>query len=88
MRTLMEKLEYNKRRRSSFGVGYTTGVTLYSEYSKLDKESKRLVKETITDARELAKQGDKYGKGFMCGVRDAANERKKAGVKRSTRVDL
>ena len=29
-----------------------------------------------TNAKKLALKGDSYGKGIMCGVRDAASERK------------
>lgn len=62
--------------RWEFGIGYDLAVTLYRGYIKADKETRRITDEIIATNKELAKQGDKVGKGFMCGMRDAANERK------------
>ncbi len=71
-----EKLVYNKKRKGLFSTGYVLGVEIYRGYSKGNKESKALTRGIISDSNDLARMGDEYGKGVMCGVRDAANERK------------
>lgn len=75
-RTVDEKLKYNRERKTPFSSGYYLGVTLYSDYRKTDDEGKKITRELIDTSKSLALSGDDFGKGFMCGVRDAANERK------------
>ena len=76
-RTLNEKYDYNKKRGGDFGNGYCFAVTLYREYPKMDKQSKTAVKRLINSEKDLALYPDmQRSKGFMCGIRDAANERK------------
>ena len=71
-----EKLAYNRKRKGRFSTGYLLGVAIYRDYPKGDSVTKRNTKEIISDSNALARIGDDYGKGVMCGVRDAANERK------------
>ena len=78
-RTLDEKLEYNRKRAdlgSSFSKNYVLGVLLYGEYPKTDAEGKATIKRIIDTEKEFARDGNEGSKGFMCGIRDAANERK------------
>lgn len=74
--TLKEKLQYNKARHTPFSIGYDLGVMLYIDYKKMDSRGKQVISDIIGSNRRLARSGDEIGKGFMCGVRDAANERK------------
>lgn len=57
--------------------GYVTGVIAYQSYNDYDKAGKKTVKDFIAANSKAAKSGDDLAKGVMCGVRDAANERKK-----------
>ena len=75
-RTVDEKYKYNQSRKDTFSTGYCTGVNLYRIYTKSDGESKAMIKEIISSQKELAQKGDDLGKGFMCAVRDCAEERK------------
>ena len=77
-RTMREKLDYNKKLygRNSFSSGYVMGATIYSDYPKCDKKSQKEIKSIIDSYHVNAKNGDELSKGFMCGVRDSANERK------------
>ena len=81
-RTVDEKLKYNSAQKTSFAYGYRFGVQAYRRYPKADERHKRDISSDIDYNRRLAQTGDKsresvqYAKGFMCGVRDAANERK------------
>lgn len=75
-RTLKEKFEYNNARNTPFSTGYSLGVNIYNDYRKFDDEGKKIVRELIDTNKSLARDGDVMSKGFMCGVRDAANERK------------
>lgn len=75
-RTVDEKLKYNQAQKTPFSTGYVIGVNLYRNYSKMNSEGKKTINETIQTCRELARKGDDTGKGFMCAMRDAANERK------------
>ena len=75
-RTLKEKCEYNRARTTPFSMGYSLGVMVYGDYRKFDNEGKKIVRELIDTNKSLARDGDVMSKGFMCGVRDAANERK------------
>lgn len=75
-RTVDEKYKYNQARKDTFSTGYCTGVTLYRSYIKSDGETKAMIKEIISNSKELARKGDDLGKGVMCAVRDCAEERK------------
>ena len=75
-RTLKEKYEFNHARNTPFSTGYSLGVNVYNDYRRLDDEGKKIVRELIDTNKLLARDGDELSKGFMCGVRDAANERK------------
>ena len=74
--TVDEKVIYNRQRNTEFSNGYVLGVAIYREYAKADKKMQATIKEVINGASENAKHGYKMDKGIMCGVRDAANERK------------
>ena len=77
MRSVDEKYKYNEKRGGAFGNGYCFAVRWYRDYPKMDNETKKVFKEYIDGQRELAKYSDMQdAKGFMCGIRDAANERK------------
>lgn len=75
--TLKEKVEYNRKRGDAFGTAYVNGVTLYTEYPKCDRQMQRDIKKLIASSVPLARDGHEISKGFLCGVRDAANERRK-----------
>ncbi len=75
-RTVKEKVNYNKGRKTEFSGGYTLGVMLYNDYPKQNGEGKKTINSIVGDSKELAKAGDQWSKGVMCGMRDAANERK------------
>ena len=81
-RTVDEKLQYNSAQKTAFAYGYRFGVQAYRRYPKADERHKRDISSDIDYNKRLAQTGDKsresvqYAKGFMCGVRDAANERK------------
>lgn len=74
--TVDEKVKYNRKRNTDFGTGYVFGVNIYRDYSKVSAKDKATIKELISSARENARNGEQWDKGIMCGVRDAANERK------------
>lgn len=77
MKTLTEKVAYNEKKKDGFSMGYCAGVRFYKNYGKggapVDKKAHN---QYIDDMKDAAKRGYSYGKGFMCGIRDAANERK------------
>ena len=75
-RTVDEKLKYNEGKKTPFSTGYKLAVFLYRNYVKGDAEMRASIKGSIDTSKELAKTGDELSKGFMCGIRDAANERK------------
>ena len=75
-RTLKEKYEFNHARNTPFSNGYSLVVNVYNDYRRFDDEGKKIVRELIDTNKSLARDGDELSKGFMCGVRDAANERK------------
>lgn len=77
MKTLDEKLNYNKGQKTDFSFGYCLGVDMYKNYPKDTEKGKLETKRLIDNFRELAIWGDKISKGVMCGIRDAANERKR-----------
>ncbi len=76
-RLLVEKFAHNSQKDTSFSNGYVTGVIAYQSYNDYDKSGKQTVKDFIAANSKAAKSGDDLAKGVMCGVRDAANERKK-----------
>ena len=75
-RTVQEKYDYNDKLDTPFSTGYTLGVILYRDYTRMDKEGKKLIRKIFDDNHELARSGDEIGKGVMCAVRDCAEERK------------
>lgn len=78
-KTLDEKYEYNKKRigESDFSRGYCFGIQLYRDYSQMNNEGKKTIKGIIDSEKKLSRYSDmQRSKGFMCGIRDAANERK------------
>lgn len=77
MKTLAEKIEYNKKQNTDFSKGYLLGVRWYGEYPKLSGEERKKQLEVIDITKSSAKLGDRFSKGIMCGVRDAATERKR-----------
>lgn len=80
--TVDEKLNYNSRQHTPFSIGYRIGVKTYRAYPKVGEKRKHEIMGDIDDNKRIAQSGNpahgsvKYAKGFMCGVRDAANERK------------
>lgn len=81
-RTVDEKLNYNRTQKTSFAYGYRMGVRAYKSYPKASKKRKSEMLSDIDYNKQLASHGDKtrqsvqYAKGFMCGMRDCAAERK------------
>ena len=81
-RTVDEKLQFSRGQRTAFSSGYRFGAHEHRRYPKADERQKRDISGDIDYNKRLAQTGDKsresvqYAKGFMCGVRDAANERK------------
>ena len=76
MKTLAEKVAYNETQKGGFPRGYCAGVRFYQSYGKKGKPvDKKKHNQFIDDMKEGAKKHS-YCKGFMCGIRDAANERK------------
>ncbi len=76
-KTVDEKVKYNHERRTPFGYGYIWGVKAYRKYQANKEEQKRILAE-IDDNSKNARNGKEHSrecsKGYMCGVRDAANE--------------
>ena len=73
-----EKVKYNAKRKTPFGYGYIWGVRAYRKYVEAEETKKRTLAE-IADYKQEAKKKNKSGecaKGYLCGVRDAAKERK------------
>lgn len=77
-RTLKEKYDYNKSKCSSspFSRGYCEGVEVYLDYAGSPYCMQSNTKLYIDLQRQGAQHGNQNSKGFMCGIRDAANERK------------
>lgn len=74
--TLEDKVKYNKSRATPFSRGYCLGVQWYGEYPKLSGKDRKMQLEVLDITKQSAKGGDRFSKGIMCGIRDAANERK------------
>ena len=77
-RTVEEKYNYNKSKvkENDFSFGYCLGVEMYCDYPKSSAKGRKKTLELIDNFGELARSGDMISKGFMCGIRDSANERK------------
>ncbi len=81
MKSVEEKLRYNKEVKSPFSFGYIFGVKAYRSYPTVNATQKKKIKADIDDNRKIA-TGDssrgsvQYAKGFMCAIRDCVNERK------------
>lgn len=74
-----EKVKFNAERKTPFGYGYQWGVKAYRSYPKANAQEKKRIRVEIADYKQEAKKKSRAGecaKGYMCGVRDAANERK------------
>lgn len=79
-RSVDEKLKYNDEQKTPFSYGYRWGVRAYRKYPKVDKAERKRIRTEIDDYNKQARNGkgrsQECAKGYMCGVRDAANERK------------
>ena len=80
MKTVDEKYNYNLTQKSGFSNGYCLAVRMYRGYNSGTPADKKRVKAFIDDMKQGAKKHG-YCKGFMCAIRDCANERK---AKRNT----
>ena len=76
MFSIDDKIKFNKKRGSLFGSGYILGVKQYRKYALKDRKQKQVVKKAIDEFSKMARNGYEFAKGIMCGIRDAANERK------------
>lgn len=78
--TVDEKVRYNREKKTPFSYGYVWGVQAYRQYPKADKAERKRLLAQIDDYKETALHGKgkarECAKGFMCGIRDTANERK------------
>lgn len=68
MKTLDEKLNYNKSQNTDFSFGYRMGVDIYKNYPKETEMGKLETKRLIDNFRETAVAGDKISKGFITSV--------------------
>lgn len=88
--TVDEKVRYHEEyvttglgdKKAEFGSGYNAGVLLYRSWVREDKEGRALIDKIVATEKESAKYGVTSSKGFMCGMRDAARERKERQNKR------
>lgn len=79
-----EKVKFNRAKKTPFGWGYQWGVKAYRSYPKADAQEKKRIRAEIADYKQEAKKKSYSGecaKGYMCGVRDAANERKSKSIR-------
>lgn len=76
MQSIDDKIKYNQKRGTQFSVGYIMGVRQYRSYPQKDRRGRQKAKMAIDEFSKMAKSGDEFAKGIMCGIRDAANERK------------
>lgn len=76
--TVDEKKRYHENGypKGEFSRGYCAGVSDYSGYVKYSVKDKRLLKSFADTMHSLAKLNDPRGKGYLCALRDCANERK------------
>lgn len=78
-RTVDEKVKYNEQRKTPFSWGYRWGVQAYRRSAAIKAEREQISAEIDSYRAEAAHGKGKSREcatGFMCGVRDAANERK------------
>lgn len=82
MRTVDEKVKYNQglKKKTPFSWGYLWGVQAYRKYPTADRAERKKILAEIGSYSNEARNGKgnsrACAKGFMCGVRDAAKERK------------
>lgn len=78
-RSVQEKYNYNKSKKTAFSYGYVWGVDAYNAYQNAVWTRQRVIAE-IDDYKKMAVHGKgrsrECAKGYMCGVRDKANEHK------------
>lgn len=77
-----DKVKFNQAKKTPFSFGYRWGVKAYRAYPTADKEERKRILAEIDDYSKQAKKKSPSGecaKGFMCAVRDCANERKSKG---------
>lgn len=79
-RTVDEKVKYNYGQKTPFSWGYLWGVRAYRRYPKANAAEKKRLLAEMDDYRNTAVNGKgksrECGKGYMCALRDCANERK------------
>ena len=75
-----EKVKHNEGQKTPFSYGYCWGVKAYRKYPTANRVEQKRIQAEIGDYSDEAKSGkgrsQECAKGYMCGVRDAANERK------------
>ncbi|MGN0823579.1 MAG: hypothetical protein ACI4MB_00765 [Candidatus Coproplasma sp.] len=76
MKSLVEKYNYNSKLDTGFSHGYCTGVRYYRNHGNCSTAEKQKRNAFIDDMKVAALKGHSYAKGFMCAIRDCANERK------------
>ena len=89
--SLEDKVAYNNKKyeqtKDHFALGYTLGVTLYQGYFKSNASTKAAIDvmvQTLGNSDpKIDPEGAKTYKGFMCGLRDAAQDRKSRKTKLS-----
>lgn len=83
-RTLSDKVAYNDKKGKEtgdpFAIYYGLGVIIYQQYPRNNGKYRTTVDATIKSFKRLSLTKDPYHvaayKGLMCGLRDAANDRK------------
>ena len=77
-RTVQEKYDYNKRNKvNKFSNGYVNGVEAYRDYATAMEHTRKDIKALNKSMAEAAKtKRDPWAIGYMCALRDCANERK------------
>ena len=77
-RTVQEKYDYNKQfPNRKFSNGYKNGVEAYRDYANAIDGYRKDIKELNKSMAEAAKnKRDPWAIGYMCALRDCANERK------------
>jgi hypothetical protein len=74
--TVNDKYNYNKQQKTAFSYGYRFGVEAYRSYPKANAAKRKEILADIDYSKQNAAKGKQYDKGFMCAIRDCANERK------------
>jgi hypothetical protein len=75
--TVNDKYNYSKQLKTPFSYGYRFGVQAYRSYPKANAAERKKILSDIDYAKTNATKGKEYDKGFMCAIRDCANERKR-----------